>query len=301
MRHLNYSHLHYFWAVAREGSIVRASEVLNLTPQTISSQLKLLEAAIGQPLFSRAGRGLVLTETGRIVNEYAQEIFSLGAELTHRVRSGEPGKKAVLHVGILNSIPKLIACRILEPAVGLEEPVRIVCHESGLDELLGDLAVHRIDLVLSDHPIPAGLNVRAYNHSLGESGISFFAHAREAKRYRKNFPESLHEAPALLPIGSSAMRRGLDEWFERVGVSPQVVAEFEDSALLKAFGEAGHGVFPAPTAIAGEVTGMYSAEPIGNVDGVKEAYFAISPERKLKHPAVLKITAAARSSLFQRS
>ncbi len=298
MRHLNYNHLLYFWTVAREGSIARASETLHLTPQTISGQLKLLEESVGEPLFQRVGRGLVLTDTGRVVSQYAEEIFSLGAELAQRVRSKAPGASVTLHVGIENSIAKLIAYRLLEPALELEDDVHIVCSESDLDSLLGDLAVHKLDLVLSDRSIPAGLNVRAYNHSLGASAVAFFASRRIAARYARRFPESLEDAPMLLPVSGSPLRRSLDEYFLRVGVAPRVVAEFDDSALLKAFGEAGTGIFPVPRAIAPQVEHMYHARSIGEAEGVIESYYAISPERKLKHPAVVRITEIARSRLF---
>ena len=298
MRHLNYNHLLYFWTVAREGSIAQASKALHLTPQTISGQLKLLEESVGEPLFQRVGRGLVLTDAGRMVNQYADEIFTLGAELAQRVRSKQPGTANALNVGVVNSIAKLIAYRILEPALDLEEPVRIVCWEGDLDRLLADLAVHRLDLVLSDRPIPTGLSVRAYNHALGESPLSFFAQKRMAVRLGRGFPQSLNGAPVLMPVHTSALRRSIDDWFDRVNVRPWVVAEFDDSALLKAFGEAGAGIFPAPTAITRQVEQMYHARSIGMVDEVIESYFAISPERKLKHPAVVRITESARARLF---
>ena len=299
MRHLNYSHLHYFWTVAREGSIAAAADTLHLTPQTVSSQLKLLQEAVGQPLFTRSGRGLALTDTGKIVKEYADEIFTLGAELAHRVRSGEPARRNVLNVGIVNSIAKLVVCRVLEPAMAGAEPFRVVVRESGFEDLLGELAVHHIDLLLSDHAIPPGMHVKAYNHALGESDIAFFAREEEAARYEEGFPESLDDAPMLLPIAASATRRALDDWFERVGVSPHIVAELEDNALLKAFGEAGLGVFPAPTAIAPEIEQMYDSRIIGHAEGVREPYFAISAERKIRHPAIIRVTEAARSRLFR--
>lgn len=297
MRHLNYTHLLYFWTVAREGSIARASEVLHLTPQTISGQLKKLEESIGEPLFGKAGRGLSLTETGHIVNQYADEIFQLGAELTQRVRSEQALVPTLLNVGIVNSIPKLVAQRVLQPALSLEDPIKIICKEGDLQTLLADLAVHRLDLVISDHPLPTGTSVKAYNHVLGESTVSFFAHKSIAKNFRK-FPASLNGAPVLMPGHGVALRRDLDDLFERVEVAPQIVAEFDDSALLKAFGEAALGAFPAPTAIATEVCSMYHSRLLGTFDDVKETFFAISPERKLKHPAVLAITEIARDELF---
>ena len=275
MRHLNYNHLLYFWTVASEGSIARASEVLHLTPQTISGQLKLLEETIGEPLFLRAGRGLVLTDTGRVVSQYADEIFSLGAELTQRMRGGEPGA----------------------PVMELEDDIRIVWGEGELESLLGDLAVHKLDLVISDRAIPSGLNVKAYNHALGESTVQFFAPKHVAYRYVRSFPDCLEGGRVLLPVTGSPLRRSLEEFFDRKGVVPKVVAEFDDSALLKAFGEAGAGFFPAPAAIAEQVEHMYHAKSIGEVDGVTEHFYAISPERKIKHPAVVRITEVARERL----
>jgi LysR family transcriptional activator of nhaA len=298
MRHLNYNHLLYFWTVAREGSIARASEVLHITPQTISGQLKLLEDTIGEPLFQRHGRGLLLTDTGHVVNIYADEIFSIGAELTQRLRSKEPGKPLELNVGIVNSIAKLIAYRIIEPVLNLGDPVRIICWEGALEKLLSDLAVHKLDLVLSDRPMPTGLNVKAYNHLLGESSVSFFANKRIANSYRKKFPHSLHDAPILMPIKTTVLRRSLDDWFDKIGITPRIIAEFDDSALLKAFGQAAVGVFPAPSVITKEVERMYHASSIGNVDNLQETYYAISPERKIKHPGVIQITEQARSLLF---
>ena len=299
MRHLNYNHLLYFWTVAREGSIARASEVLHITPQTISGQIKLLEESISETLFQRSGRGLVLTDVGHIVNLYADEIFSLGAELTQRIQSKEAGKPVELNVGMVSSIAKLIAYRILEPALQLADPIRIVCKEASLEKLLGDLAVHKLDLVLSDRPMPTELNVKAYNHVLGESGISFFAQKRIASSYIKKFPESLHEAPFLLPTKSNVLRRNLDGWFDQKGITPKIIAEFDDSALLKAFGDAATGIFPAPRAISEEIQNMYRVRIIGTVDEIKETYYAISPERKLKHPGVMRITETARTKLFK--
>jgi LysR family transcriptional activator of nhaA len=297
MRHLNYNHLLYFWTVAREGSIAKATQSLHLTPQTISGQLKLLEESIGEPLFNRVGRGLVMTETGHMVYQYADEIFSLGAELTSRVKTGRVVVPAVLSVGIVNSIPKLVASRILQPVLELEIPIRLVCTEGGLESLLGDLAVHKLDLVLSDRPIPSGLSVKAFSHALGSSDIALFAKKGMTRKYEKDFPRCLDNAPMLLPTAENPIRRGLDDWFDQEGISPRMVAEFEDSALMKAFGEAGNGIFPSPVAISAEIEQMYHARRIGAAIPVQEHYFAISPERKLKHPAVLKIIESAREQL----
>ncbi len=298
MRHLNYSHLHYFWTVAREGSIAKASESLHLTPQTISGQLKLLDEAVGHPLFNRVGRRLVLSDMGRVVFEYANEIFSVGAELANMVRGNQMTGPTTLNLGIVSSMPKLIAERIVAPAMMGEQPVRVRCHESSLEQLLSELAVHKLDLVLSDQPVPDGLGIKAYNHRLGESGMSFFARSNRARRYRARFPDSLNDAPLLLPSQHSALRRRLDDWFENHELSPRIAGEFDDSALLKAFGEAGIGLFAAPTVIEEEVCRMYRMSVIGQTDEIKERFYAISPERRLKHPSVLLITDIARAKLF---
>ena len=297
MRHMNYSHLHYFWTVANEGSIARAAETLHITPQTISGQLKLLDEAVGEPLFQRAGRGLVLTETGRLVKHYADDIFALGGELAQVVR-GRQASSQVLNVGIVTSIAKLISCRVLQPAVAPDSTTRLVCRENDLETLLADLAVHRLDLVISDRPLPVNTGVKAFNHSLGESPIAFFCKPAATRRYRNKFPNSLDGAPMLLPCHGTALRRALDDWFEQIEVQPKVVAEFEDSALLKMFGAGDAGVFPAPYAIAAEIERMYSARVIGMAEGVFERYLAISPERRVKHPGVADIIEKAREQIF---
>lgn len=298
MRHLNYNHLHYFWTVAREGSIAKASESLHLTPQTISGQLKLLDDAVGQPLFNRVGRRLVLSEMGRVVFEYANEIFSVGAELASMVRGNQMTGPTTLSLGIVSSMPKLIAERIVAPAMLVEQPVRVRCQESSLEQLLSELAVHKLDLVLSDQPIPDGLGIKAYDHRLGESGMSFFALRSRARRYKAKFPDCLNDAPLLLPSQHSVLRRRLDDWFENQQISPRIAGEFDDSALLKAFGAAGTGLFAAPTVIEKEVCRMYRMAIIGQTDEIKERFYAISPERRLKHPSVLLITDTARTELF---
>ena len=298
MRHLNYSHLQYFWTVAHEGSVVKAAERLHITPQTISGQMRLLEEAIGQPLFNRVGRRLVLSEMGHVVLEYADEIFSIGAELSQVVREQRSAGPSKLGVGIVNSIPKLIAERIVAPALVDEDPVRIRCQEASLEQLLGELSVHKLDIVLSDQPMPQGLSLRAFNHRLGDSGLAFFSQRRTARRYKKDFPQSLDQAPMLLPSPHSALRRRLDEWFDSNSIIPNVVGEVDDSALLKAFGEAGYGLFAAPSVIEEEICKMYSMTVIGRTDEITEQFFAISPERRIKHPSVARIIDAARSQLF---
>lgn len=297
MRHLNYNHLRYFWVVAREGSIARAAEVLHLTPQTISGQLKLLEDSAGGALLRRSGRGLALTRRGQMVQEYADEIFTLGMELNERLRWGGVEVPDTLTVGIVNSIAKLIAYRLIEPTLSMNDAPRIICREGDIESLLGDLAVHRLDLVISDRPLPTGLNVKAYNHPLGESSISLFARRGSPHARIRRFPEALDGAPMLLPVRDTPLRRALDDYFERQEIQPRTIAEFDDSALMKAFGEGGAGVFPAPTVIAEQVEHMYLARRIGEAEGVSEHYFAISPERRLKHPAVARIIESARARL----
>tara|TARA_R110002072_G_scaffold89737_9_gene201032 strand:+ start:13948 stop:14859 length:912 start_codon:yes stop_codon:yes gene_type:complete len=302
MRHLNYNHLLYFWTVAKEGSVVRAAEKLNLTPQTISGQLKMLEDTIGEALFERAGRGLAITDTGRIVEQYANEIFSLGAELTQRIKSKTPGSPSAFNIGIVNSIPKLISYKILQPGLSMEDPIKLVCFEGDLENLLADLAVHKLDMVLADRPIPTGLNVKAFSHSLGCSNLAFFGHPalisktlKEADK--KTFPDMLDGAPLIMPLHTNALRRSLEDWFEQTQITPQVIAEFDDSALLKVFGQAGTGFFAAPSVIADQVQEMYGVQKIGDINNVQENYFVISPERHLKHPAVVEITDAAKLNL----
>lgn len=299
MRHLNYNHLHYFWAVGREGSIASASKVLHLTPQTISGQLKLLEQDVGQPLFERSGRRLIMTEIGQLVFEYAEQIFSTGLELAHVVRGRNAGGPAPLTVGCVSSMPKLIVERIIAPVLIDDEPVRVRCHEASLTNLLAELSVHRLDLVLSDQALPQGLSIRAYTHRLGGSGMSFFARGPLLAQLGNSFPENLNDAPILLPTRHSELRRQIDDWLEANKLSPRIMGEFDDSALMKAFGEAGAGVFIAPSVIEQEVERMYRSKVIGRVDELQEQFYAISVERRLKHAAVKRLTETARSDLFE--
>jgi LysR family transcriptional activator of nhaA len=298
MTKLNLKHLRYFWAVASNGSIARASEVLHLTPQTISGQLRELETQFGVKLFKKAGRNLVLTDTGRLVFNYADDIFRLSNELQDVLTGRTPGSKVTLNVGVAMVVPKLLAYRILEPVLSLEQPVLLVCNEAPFVDLLADLSVHKLDLVLADSPLSPALNIRAYSHPLGESGISFFARESEAQPYREGFPASLDGAPMLMPTSSSALRRSLELWFERIKVRPCIVAEFEDRALMKAFGEAAAGIFTVPSAVERDVLEKYSVTVIGRTEEVKERFYAISAERKIKHPAISAITEAARLDLF---
>ena len=291
---LNYHHLHYFWVVAREGSIVGATRVLNLTQPTISAQIRMLEESLGEKLFRKRGRGLVLTDVGRTVYEYAEEIFSIGQELKDVVKGRSTGRLPRLFVGIADVVPKLIAFRLLEPAFAMTPRPDIVCREDPPHRLFASLAVNELDLVISDTPIGPGVNVRAFNHLLGESGMTIFATAALAKRYRRSFPRSLEGAPMLLPEAGSESRRMLDHWFEVNDVRPSIVAEAADSALLKRFGHAGLGLFPGPTAIEKEIVDQYRVSVVGRFDEMRERFYVVSAERRIKHPAVAAITDGAR-------
>jgi len=298
MEWLNYHHLLYFWMVAREGSVTRASSELRLAQPTISTQIRVLEDALGEKLFARKGRNLVLTEMGREVYRYADDIFALGRELLEVVRNRPTGRTMRLAVGVADVLPKLVVYRLLEPVRRLGHPVHIVCREGKPEPLLAELAIHKLDLVLADAPVGASTSVRAFHHLLGECGVTFFAKAELAARYRRKFPASLDGAPLLLPAEGSVLRRSLSQWFDAQGIRPSVVSEFEDSALLKAFGAAGDGIFPAATVIESEVQKQYGVQIVGRVEAVRERFYAISHERRLKHPAVVAVCEAAREKLF---
>ena len=297
---LNYKHLHYFWVVAKEGSIARASEKLHLTPQTISGQLTLLEDYLGITLFEKSGRNLAITETGRLVLSYADEIFSLGGELEEFVHQLPARLPQTLRIGVVDVVPKSITHRILEPALNTPEPVRMICRESSLDNLLAELAVHRLDIVLADRPIPSNVSARGFSHKLGQCGVSFFAEKKLKKKLDGKFPQCLDKAPLLLPSSDNQLRSGLDQWLDKLRVHPRVVAEFDDSALMKAFGKEGAGIFIAPSAIEEEVESQYRVTCIGRTDEVKEIFYAISVERRITHPIVTTIMETARESLFSK-
>ena len=295
---VNYKHLHYFWAVAREGGVARASERLNLTPQTISGQLSLLEEYLGVDLFTRVGRNLELTETGRLVLSYADVVFSLGGELEEVIHQLPEGRPQLFRVGVVDVLPKSIAHRILEPALQVSESVRMICREASLDTLLAELAVHRLDLVLADRPIPPTVSTRGFSHKLGECAVSFFATKKLTKKLKGNFPHCLDGAPLLLPSSGNQLRSGIDQWLDKHRLHPRMVAEFDDSALMKAFGQEGAGIFIAPAAIEAEVEWQYQVTAIGRVDEVKENFYAISVERRVTHPVVSAVMEAARETLF---
>ena len=299
MNWLNYHHLYYFWVVAREGTIVRACDQLHLTQPAISKQLRQLEQAIGEKLFKRVGRNLALTETGEVVFRYADEIFSIGEELTEVLRGKPARRQSRLVVGIADALPKLIAYRLLEPILRLPESVHLICDERGLGELLADLAQHRLDVVLSDSPLPPTVNVRAYNHLLGECGVSILGAASLAQRFRHGFPQSLQDAPFLLPTPKSMLRRSLEHWMESRDIRPELRGEFDDAALMKVFGQAGAGLFPVPSAVEKDTCQQYQVQLVGRLEAVRERFYAISVERRLTHPAVKVITQTAYDSLFR--
>jgi LysR family transcriptional activator of nhaA len=296
---LNYHHLLYFWTVAREGSITRASEELAISQPTISSQIKELETALGTRLFERAGRNLVLTDVGRVVFGYADEIFSLGRELLNTVQDQSSGRSLRLAIGITDAIPKTMARRLLQPALELSTSVRLICREDKVDRLLMDLGARRLDVVLSDSPIGTGVHLRGYNHLLGECGVSFFAAPKLAKKLQKGFPKSLNGAPILLPTENTALRRSTSLWLDSRRIYPNVCGEFEDGAMMYAFGQIGLGAFPAPAVMRREICSLYKVRCIGSTESVRERYYAISTEQKVKHPGVAAVCETARRELFQ--
>lgn len=300
MEWLNYHHLFYFWTAAREGGVARAAEKLRLAQPTISSQIKMLEEALGQRLFERQGRTLALTDMGRVVYRYAEDIFSTGRELMETVRGRPAGRALRLLVGVANSVPKLIVHRLLQPALAGPAPMHLVCREDNAEPLVAALATHHLDVVISDRPAPPHVRVRVFNHPLGESATAFFAPAPLAARLRRRFPQSLDGTPMLLPTSNTALRQALDGWFERQQVRPQVIAEFEDSALMKAFGRDAGAVLPGPAAIAREIRRLYGVSVVGRTPAVREAFFAISAERRLTHPGVLAITSSAKAAFPER-
>ncbi len=299
MEWLNYHHLRYFWTVVRTGSINMASSELRISPPAISTQLKLLEQNLGEKLLKRSGRRLVLTDTGRVVFSYAEDIFSLGRELLDVVKNRPIGRPLRLDVGIVDVMPKAVVQALLEPAMDIPEPVRIVCREATSDQLLGRLATHELDVVLSDSPVDPALKIRAYSHLLGECGILFVGNPTLAARLRQKFPKSLNGTPMFLPTDNTALRRNLDFWFEEQGIRPLVLGEFEDHALLRAFGEKRPAIFPIPAVMERQIRKQKGLTVLGHIGEVRTQFYAISAERKLQHPAVVAISKAARLKLFK--
>jgi LysR family transcriptional activator of nhaA len=298
VQRLNYHHLQYFWLVAKEGGLANAGKILRLSPPTLSSQIRALEDAVGHRLFSKQGRKLVLTEVGQVTYRYADQIFSLGRELGDVLEHRVLPSATTFHVGLVQAMPKMVVRRLLEPVLESDPPARLVCHEGTLEDLAAGLAAHTYDLLLADVPLPPGSGIRAYNHLLGECGVTFFARPEQARRLRAGFPESLNQAPMLLPSTGSALRRELEAWFDARGLVPHVVAEFDDTALLKAFGTSGHGVICGSTIIASEVARMYHVTPIGETTEVVERFYAISAERRIRNPAASAISEAAKKRVF---
>jgi len=294
MEWLNYHHLLYFWVVAHEGSIAAATRKLNLTQPTISAQLRLLEESLGEKMFEKSGRSLVLTEAGRVALRYADEIFALGRELRDTLRDRPTGRPVRVHVGIADVVPKLVAYRVLRPAFAAAPEVEMVCREASSEMLLFLLGQHEVDVVLTDAPASAA-PLRAYNHLLGESGTTLFAApALAASLKRKPFPKSLKGAPLLMPGAATQIRRALELWLDSTGIVPKRVGEFDDLALMTAFGRGGTGIFPAPTAIEKEIEAEYNVRVVGRLPEVKQRFYAVSAERKIKNPVVGAITGAAR-------
>lgn len=299
MNWLNYHHLLYFWTVARQGGLAKAAENLRLSPSTVSTQIGRLEESLGHKLFERQGRKLVMTDAGQVVYRYADEIFLLGREIFDSLRD-QPAKRPLkVHIGIAEVIPKLLAKKFLMPVLQLSDDVQLICHEGRSDRLLAELSIHNLDVVLTDTPVGSLAKVRAYSHVLGESGIMLFAVDTLARKYRRNFPASLKTAPFLLPAVGTALRGQLTNWFDAHEIRPRIVGEFEDSALLKVFGQQGLGVFAAPVVIRSEVKKQYGVSEIGLIEGQTEQFYAISVEKKLKHPAVVAIAEAAKNKLFE--
>jgi LysR family transcriptional activator of nhaA len=297
MQWLNYHHLLYFWLSAREGSVTAAAKKLRLAQPTVSEQIRQLEESIGRPLFERKGRGLALTETGRTVLDYAEEIFGLGRELLDVLEGGRPERRRKLVIGLTDALPKLVVHRLLAPALCLPEPLQLVCREERIERLLAELSIHAIDMVLSDSPLTDS-TARAFNHLLGESTVSFFAGPKLARRLKGRFPRSLDAAPMLVPTAGSPLRVALESWWRASGIEPLIVGEFDDPALASAFGNAGAGVFTAPTAIEDEVKKQFGVSVVGRIDAIRERYYVISTERRIRHPGVAAVVSSARKLLL---
>ena len=295
---MNLRHLFYFWKVASAGGVARAGEELHVTPQTISGQIQLLERQLGRELFVRRGRRLELTEAGRFVYGYAVEIFALESELDEMMRMHPSGRPGVFRVGVADAMPKSLAHRLLQPALELGEPYRIICNEWRLDSLLSELAIHRLDLVIADSPIPDSVDVRAFNHRLGASSMTFFASRGLAQRLTRPFPACLDAMPMLLPGADSPMRAKIMRWLSKRKLQPKIAGEFDGSSLMVAFGETGCGVFAAPSILGDEIRDRHNAVGVGETHELKSEYFAISVERHLTHPCVLAITQSARHGIF---
>lgn len=296
---MNYKHLLYFWVTAKAGGVMRAGEQLHTTPQTLSGQIKLLEDWLGRKLFKKTGRNLELTEDGRLALGYADQIFNLGAELEAAVRGAREGKKVLeFSVGVADSVTKSVAYRLLEPALTVGEHVRLICVEGKFPDLLAQLALNRLDLVIADEPMSRRLSVRAFNHPLGGSTMSFFCTAKLKAQLEGKFPQCLNGQPMLIQGAQASVRQQLEGWFTRHGVQPRIVGEFDDGALMNAFGRKGRGVFMAPSAMEADIIQQFGVEVIGRSEELREEFYAVSVEQRITHPCVVAITDAARGKLF---
>jgi LysR family transcriptional activator of nhaA len=291
---LNYHHLRYFWTVAREGGLRQAAEKLHVSQPSISAQIRELEEALGEKLFRRQGRANVLTDAGQIALRYADEIFALGREMNNALRQRPSSQALRLHVGVADSLPKLVTHEILKPAFAMARPVHVICREGKIEDLLAQLAAHRLDIVLVDEPPSSSHRLRVFDHKLGESGVTFFATTALATRLRKGFPKSLQDAPALLPAESTTLRRSLEKWFLEIDVRPQVVADFEDAALMKVVAAEGRGFIALPSVVSGEAIARFGLRAIGESASCRVEFHAITAERRITHPAVNVITQGAR-------
>lgn len=295
---MNFKHLQYFWAAAKAGGIVRASEQLHMTPQTLSGQIKLLEGRLGCALFRKVGRRLELTQEGRVAFGYAEQIFGLAAELESTIRRGTRGEAALdFHVGIADAVPKAIAYRLLEPSLGVSAHVRLICHEGKFRDLLAQLAVHRLDLVIADEPMGPQTSVKAFNHKLGTTSTSFFATPAVKRGLKGDFPQCLDGAPMLMPGAVSAARQRLDMWLAAHRLRPRVIGEFDDAALMKAFGAEGRGVFVAPSVLEAETQSQYGVRRVGQASELVEEFYGVSLQRRVTHPCIAAIAASAREVL----
>ncbi|MDH5668173.1 MAG: transcriptional activator NhaR [Nitrospira sp.] len=299
MEWLNYHHLLYFWSVAKHGTVTKASEELRLAQPTISGQIRMLELSLGEQLFVRTGRRLALTEMGQVVFKYAEDIFATGQEMLNAVKGQGSGRPARLIVGIADVVPKPLGTQFLKSALKLDQPTHLVCLEDKLPRLLADLASHRLDLVISDTPAPSNLKMPTYSHPMGESGVTLFGTPKLAAQYRRGFPQSLHGAPILLPTPNAMLRRLVDQWLLHHQLHPAIIGEFDDSITLKVFGQDGYGIFPGATAMEQEICRQYQVRTIGRLDSLTEHFYAITVERRLKHPAILAIVQAARRELHK--
>ena len=299
MAWLNYHHLLYFWTVARDGSIAKASATLRLSSPTISEQIRSLEESLNAKLFEKQGRNLALTDAGRVAFEYAEEIFARGEELTEVLGGSKSVRMARFTIGIADVVPKLISYRLILPALKLDTPVRIICRESSSDALVSQLAIREVDLVISDSPLNPSLRIQAFSHLLGQSGLSFFAHPRLAKQLKGRFPMCLDGIPFLMPADNTDLRRSLEQWLGVHNVRPLIVGEFEDSALAAVFSEAAVGAFASPTPTEAQVKRQYGLSVLGRAKDITASYYAISLDRRLKHPAVVAISEFAHRSVFR--